>query len=88
MGSFTLTNTGNRDMTVARVRSSCGLLITSWPTEPLKPGTQTTISFRYDTSRPGPFRRNIVLHTNSWQGTLVIPVKGEVMTVGPNTSDE
>lgn len=74
-------------MIVARVRSSCGLLITSWPASPLKTGEQATISFRYDTSRPGPFRRNIIVHTNAWQGTLVIPVKGEVRTVTPNVSD-
>lgn len=86
-GTFTLTNAGNRDMVVARVRSSCGLLITSWPTEPLKPGEQISISFRYDTSRLGPFHRNIVIHTNAWQGTLIIPVKGEVVPAPVKASD-
>jgi hypothetical protein len=87
MGSFTLTNGGNRSMVVARVRSSCGLLITSWPREALKPGEQATISFRYDTSRPGPFRRNIVIHTNARQGTLVVKITGEVASLTPKTSD-
>jgi hypothetical protein len=87
VGSITLTNAGNREMIVARVRSSCGLLITSWPAKPLSPGEQASISFRYDTSTLGAFRRNIVIHTNAWQGTLVVPVKGEVVPARPKASD-
>jgi hypothetical protein len=78
-GSFTITNAGSYELLVSRVRSSCGLLVTTWPTQPLKPGEQGTITFRYDTSRPGPFERNIVVHTNAWQKNIVIPVKGEVL---------
>jgi len=78
-GSITITNGGQYDLAIARVRSSCGLLVTTWPTQPLKPGEQGTITFRYDTGRPGPFERNIVIHTNAWQKNIVIPVKGEVV---------
>lgn len=77
--SFTITNAGQHDLLVARVRSSCGLLVTTWPTQPIKPGEQGTVNFRYDTSRPGPFKRNIVIHTNAWQKNIVVQVYGEVI---------
>lgn len=77
--SFTITNAGKHDLQVARVRSSCGLLVTTWPTQPIKPGEHGIINFRYDTSRPGPFKRNIVIHTNAWQKNIVVQVHGEVI---------
>jgi hypothetical protein len=86
-GSITITNGGQYDLAIARVRSSCGLLVTTWPTQPLKPGEQGTITFRYDTARSGPFVRNIVVHTNAWQKNLVIPVKGEVLPANTKASD-
>lgn len=86
-GSVTITNGGRYELVISRVRSSCGLLITTWPSQPLKTGEQGTISFRYDTARPGPFVRNIVVHTNAWQKNLVIPVKGEVLTANTKASD-
>lgn len=86
-GSVTITNGGRYDLVISRVRSSCGLLITTWPSQPLKTGEQGTITFRYDTARPGPFVRNIVIHTNAWQKNLVIPVKGEVLPANKKPSD-
>lgn len=86
-GSLTITNAGRYDLVISRVRSSCGLLITTWPAQPLKPGEQGTISFRYDTTRPGPFDRNIVIHTNAWQKNIVVPVKGQVMPANTKPSD-
>jgi len=86
-GMLSITNAGRYDLVISRVRSSCGLLITTWPAQPLKPGEQGTISYRYDTSRTGSFKRNIVIHTNAWHKTLTIPVKGEVLPANTKPSD-
>ncbi len=86
-GTLTITNAGRYDLVISRVRSSCGLLITTWPAQPLKPGEQGTISFRYDTTRPGSFTRNIVIHTNAWQKNIIIPIKGEVLPANTKPSD-
>lgn len=86
-GSLSITNGGRHDLIISRVRSSCGLLITTWPTEPLKPGERGSITFRYDTARPGPFERNIVVHTNAWQKNLLVPVTGEVISAERKASD-
>ncbi len=78
-GEIRLRNEGTPDLLIAKVRSSCGLMIPSWPTDAIKTGEEVTIIFRYNTNRIGPFTRNIIIHTNSYQKTLIIPVYGEII---------
>ncbi len=78
-GRITLTNEGKPDLIIAKVRSSCGLMIPNWPSEPIQQGKDVTINFRYNTNRLGPFTRNIIIHTNGYKKTLVVPVYGEVV---------
>lgn len=78
-GEVHFTNEGAKDLLIGRVRSSCGLLIATWPTEPIRQGERATIRFSYDTSRLGPFERRMIIHTNAYQKTLVVPVTGEVL---------
>ncbi len=78
-GRITITNEGKPDLLIARVRSSCGLMIPNWPTEPIRQGEDATINFRYNTNRPGPFTRNIIIHTNGYRKTLVVAVYGEII---------
>ncbi len=79
-GEIRIRNEGAKEFLIARVRSSCGLMIPTWPDRATGPGEEVVVSFRYDTSRPGPFERKVVIHTNSYQRTLVVTVKGEVIT--------
>jgi hypothetical protein len=78
-GIIVISNEGAADLLVAKVRSSCGLMIPSWPTQPTPRGENIRISFRYDSSRTGPFERLITIHTNAWQKDLVVKVRGEVI---------
>ncbi len=78
-GQIRLRNEGTPDLLIAKVRSSCGLMIPTWPTDAIKTGEEATINFRYNTNRIGPFTRNIIIHTNSYQKTLIIPVYGEII---------
>jgi hypothetical protein len=82
-GSITLTNTGEHPLLIGTVRSSCGLMIPSWPTGAIAPGAQATINFRYDGSRIGAFERIISIHTNAWQKTIQVKVSGEVVPPPP-----
>ena len=75
---ITLQNTGSHPLLIGAVRSSCGLMIPSWPIAALQPGQQANISFRYDASRLGPFERFITIHTNAFQKTLKVKVTGQV----------
>jgi len=78
-GRLQVTNEGAYDLLIVKVRSSCGLLIQTWPSAPVRPGEKAVINFRYDSSIPGPFERLITIHTNAWQKNLVVSVKGEVV---------
>lgn len=78
-GEVRLANRGREDMLIGRVRSSCGLLIATWPTSPIGYGEEVTIRFSYDTSRLGPFERSLIIHTNAYQKTLIVNVTGEVL---------
>ncbi len=78
-GSIAISNQGAHPFIISKVRSACGLMIPTWPAAPVEPGEKTTISFRYDTSRPGPFERIITIHTNAWQKNLEVKVKGKVV---------
>ncbi len=78
-GEIRLCNEGTPDLLIAKVRSSCGLMIPTWPTDAIQKGEEATINFRYNTNRIGPFTRNIIIHTNSYQKTLIIPVYGEII---------
>ncbi len=77
--TITLSNQGAYPLTITKVRSACGLMIPTWPTKPVAPGETTRITFRYDSSRPGPFERIITIHTNAWQKNLEVKVSGEVV---------
>lgn len=81
-GSIRITNEGAYDLVIAKARSSCGLMIQTWPAAPVKPGDSVVINFRFDHSRPGPVNRLITIHTNAWQKNLVVPVRGEVVPAG------
>lgn len=81
-GVIRITNEGAEDLLVGKVRGSCGLMIGSWPAEPVAQGEQLQISFRFDGNRLGPFERLITIHTNAWQKDLVVSVRGEILPPG------
>lgn len=83
-GFIFLTNQGEPDLLIARIRSSCGLVIPSWPDAPISQGDTVRIRFRYNTNRLGPFERKITIHTNAWQKNLFVTVKGEVIPEDPS----
>ncbi len=79
VGELKIYNRGHKDLQIARVRSSCGLMIPTWPTEAIGRDEAAVISFRYNSNRLGPFERNIIVHTNAWQKTIIVRVVGEII---------
>lgn len=78
-GHIHLINGGAYDLIIANVRSSCGILVRSWPDKAISAGEEAEIHFRYDSNKIGPFTRLITIHTNAWQKSLVVTVRGEVI---------
>lgn len=78
-GKVGITNEGALDLMIAKARSSCGLLIQTWPDFAIKTGETVFIHYRFDNQRLGLFERLITIHTNAWQKDLIVKVRGEVI---------
>jgi len=80
---FEFTNTGNAPLIINRVKSSCGCTVPSKPTEPIMPGKTGKITVKYNTHRPGPFRKTVTVYSNATNNVVILKIKGKV--VDPNT---
>ncbi len=79
---FEFTNTGDAPLIVNRVKSSCGCTIPSKPNEPIMPGKTGKIVVKYNTHRPGPFRKTVTVYSNAKNNVVILKIKGKV--VDPN----
>lgn len=76
---FKFTNTGDKPLTLTNVRASCGCTVPKWPREPIMPGDTSKIKVTYDTRRLGPINKQIIVHSNAKNGTVVLKIKGKVI---------
>ncbi|MDA9878906.1 DUF1573 domain-containing protein [Flavobacteriaceae bacterium] len=77
---FSFKNTGNADLIIKDVKSSCGCTIPKKPDGPIAPGEGSEIVVRYDTKRTGPFRKTITITTNQESNPVIaLKIKGTVL---------
>lgn len=79
--AFEFTNTGDADLIISDVKSTCGCTVPSKPTAPIKPGKSGKIEVKYD-MHPGPFRKTITVQSNAVNvpdGIVALKLKGEVV---------
>ena len=77
---FNFTNSGNKDLIIQNVQSSCGCTIPKKPEGPIAPGESSEIIVKYDTKRTGPFRKTITVTTNLELNSIVaLKIKGTVL---------
>ena len=77
---FSFKNTGNADLLITNVQSSCGCTIPKKPEGPIAPGESSEIIVRYDTKRVGPFRKTITVTTNQQNNPIIaLKLKGTVL---------
>jgi hypothetical protein len=79
--SFEFTNTGDADLIITNVQSTCGCTVPSKPTEPIKPGKTGKIDVKYNMNT-GPIRKTITVESNAVnveEGRVAIKIKGEVI---------
>lgn len=79
---FEFTNTGDADLIVTNVQSSCGCTVPSKPKDPIKPGQTGKIEIKYNMN-PGPIRKTITVESNAINteaGKTVLKIKGYVAT--------
>lgn len=78
---FEFTNTGNADLVISDVKSTCGCTVPSKPEKPIKPGASGKIEVKYD-MHTGPFRKTITVQSNAVNvpdGVVALKLKGEVV---------
>jgi len=78
---FEFTNTGDADLIIINVQSTCGCTVPSKPTEPIPPGKTGKIEVKYN-MHPGPIRKTITVESNAVNtegGKVAIKIKGEVI---------
>lgn len=77
---FTFTNTGDEELVIQKVYSSCGCTIPKKPESPIAPGEKGEIQVKYDTNRVGPIRKTITVNSNAVSTPIVsLKIKGTVL---------
>jgi len=64
---------------ITNVRGSCGLSVPAWPREKIASGETGIIQIRFNGQQPGKFYRNLTIHSNTFSGSTVIKVAGQVI---------
>lgn len=76
---FIFKNTGDADLYIHQILTSCGCTSKEYPTYGIKPGASDTIFITYDGTRKAPkkFRTSITIHSNATQEMTKVYIKGE-----------
>lgn len=78
---FEFTNTGGEPLIINKVKASCGCTTPAWSREPVAPGARGYVSAKYNPkNRPGNFSKSITVWSNGEPGTMVLRIKGEVIS--------
>ena len=76
---FEFTNTGDAELVVTNVKSSCGCTVPKKPEGPIAPGSSGSIEVKYDTNRVGPIRKTVTVYSNADEPIKALKIKGEVL---------
>lgn len=76
---FVFKNTGDANLYIHQILTSCGCTSKEYPTYAIKPGAQDTIFVTYDGSKKAPkkFRTSITIHSNAVHEMTKVYIKGE-----------
>ena len=78
--SFKITNTGNADLLISEVTSSCGCTVSKYPVDPIKPGETKKIKAIFDSEdRIGFQNKRITVLTNATPARYILKIQAEVV---------
>lgn len=81
--NFKFTNTGNSDLIIAKVSTSCGCTASDYPTDPVKPGETKSIEAKFDSKgRMGFQNKRITVLTNATPSKKNLYIKADVIKPG------
>lgn len=77
-GTFSVTNTGNEDLLILNVVSTCGCTTVDWTRTPIHPGKTGQINVQYThNGGPGPFEKNVLVQIAGQAERVNLKVIGE-----------
>ena len=88
MRVFEFTNTGDAQLVISDVKSSCGCTVPKKPDGPIAPGASGTIEVKYDTKRVGPIRKTITVYSNADEPIKALKIKGEILAEGKSVLEK
>jgi len=79
---YKFVNTGNRDLKISEVKTTCGCTVAKYPKDPIPPGGKGKIEVAFDTKdKNGPYVKGVNIHHNGKDEVsnliVFITVKGE-----------
>jgi len=78
--AFKFSNSGNGDLLITNVKTSCGCTISEYPREPMKSGRKDYIKVTFDSSnRKGFQNKTITVISNTMPGTTTLTIKAQVI---------
>lgn len=80
---FEFENTGTKPLIIIGAMASCGCTKPDYPKRPIAPGKKGVLKVTYDPAhRPGPFKKDIRVKTNSQKRNMTLSVIGCVIPEG------
>ncbi|MBO7240623.1 MAG: DUF1573 domain-containing protein [Bacteroidaceae bacterium] len=79
--AFVFTNTGDADLYIHQIFTSCRCTGKEFPTHAIKPGAQDSIIviFNGEKSAPRKFRTSVTIHSNAKTEMTKVYIKGEML---------
>lgn len=77
---FKFTNTGNSDLLITKVNSSCGCTVGKYPKTPIAPGKSDYVEASFDSNgRKGMQNKTITVLTNTQPNLSTLRIKAEIV---------
>ena len=78
--AFKFTNTGNGNLVITNVSSSCGCTVPQFTKDPVKPGEQGNIKVTFDSkNRMGFQNKTVTVVSNTQPNTTILRVRAQVI---------
>lgn len=78
---FKFRNVGKSNLIISSAQGSCGCTVPQWPKEPIKPGEKGEIEVVFNSEgKSGLQNKTVTLVANTIPNTMVIALKGEVLS--------
>lgn len=78
--NFKFKNTGDADLVISEVGTTCGCTVTNYPEKPIKPGEEKYLEVTFDSDRQSGFQsKTISIVTNAQPNPKTLRIKAKVV---------